>query len=70
MKKVKKEEPSAKKRRSEEEDDYSPAKVCRGVETTIILDDGGNRCMGYVTPASPVQLVSKLCKLFWNLTLS
>ena len=31
----------------------------------IILGDGGHRGMGYVTPASAVQLVSQLCKLFW-----
>ena len=38
-------------------------------KTMIILGDGGHRGMGYVTPASAVQLVSKLCKLFWHLTL-
>ena len=30
----------------------------------IILGDGGHRDMGYVTPASDVELFSKLCKLF------
>ena len=30
----------------------------------IVLGDGGHRGMGYVTPGSVVQLVSKLCKLF------
>ena len=31
---------------------------------SIILGDGGHRGMGYVTPASAVELFSKLCKLF------
>ena len=34
----------------------------------IILGDGGHRGMGYVTPASAVQLFSKLCKLFDRMT--
>ena len=32
--------------------------------TWIILGDGGYHGMGYVTPPSAVQPVSKLCKLF------
>ena len=30
----------------------------------VTLGDGGHHGTGYVTPASAVQLVSKLCKLF------
>ena len=35
-----------------------------GSRGMIILGDGGHCGMGYVTPASVVKLVSKLCKLF------
>ena len=38
------------------------------IQLWIILGNGSHCGMGYVTGESAVQLVSKLCKLFWHLT--
>ena len=43
---------------------YPFLNASNGLETLIVLGDGGHHGMGYVTPTSAVQLVSKLCKLF------